>query len=135
VIEIFAGVDLERAGFRVTWANDWEPDKHAMYTAHFRDEELGGEHTFDLGDIFAIDRSALPRDAAIAWGSSHAPSCRLQAPVAGNCAVGNNANNARVYKLNEMDADHVGSWSKGGKTGLANCQILCVTHNRAKGNK
>lgn len=51
------------------------------------------------------------------------------------CAVGNNVNKTRTYKLNEMDADHVAAWSKGGKTDLANCEMLCVTHNRAKGNK
>jgi 5-methylcytosine-specific restriction endonuclease McrA len=41
----------------------------------------------------------------------------------------------RIYKLNEMDADHVTAWSKGGDTALKNCQMLCVTHNRAKGNR
>jgi len=34
-----------------------------------------------------------------------------------------------------MDADHVEAWSKGGATDAANCEMLCVTHNRAKGNK
>ena len=51
------------------------------------------------------------------------------------CAVGNNANKARIYERNEMDADHVAAWSKGGATDLANCEMLCVTHNRAKGNR
>jgi hypothetical protein len=51
------------------------------------------------------------------------------------CALGNNANIARIYKLDEMDADHVAAWSHGGATDLANCEMLCVTHNRAKGNK
>ena len=50
------------------------------------------------------------------------------------CAVGDNANKTRIYKQNEMDADHVTAWSKGGATDLANCEMLCVTHNRAKGN-
>jgi hypothetical protein len=27
------------------------------------------------------------------------------------------------------------AWSKGGATDIANCQMLCKTHNRAKGNK
>ena len=26
-------------------------------------------------------------------------------------------------------------WSKGGESTLANCAMLCVTHNRAKGNR
>jgi len=51
------------------------------------------------------------------------------------CAVGTNANQTRIYKLDEMDADHVAAWSKGGGTDLANCEMLCLTHNRAKGNK
>jgi hypothetical protein len=51
------------------------------------------------------------------------------------CAVGDNANKTRIYKLGEMDADHVAAWSKGGDTSPTNCQMLCVTHNRAKGNK
>ena len=37
--------------------------------------------------------------------------------------------------MNEMDADHVTAWSHGGATAAANCQMLCKTHNRAKGNK
>ena len=51
------------------------------------------------------------------------------------CAVGDNSNKTRIYKQNEMDADHVTAWSKGGATDLDNCEMLCVTHNRAKGNK
>ena len=35
----------------------------------------------------------------------------------------------------EMDADHVTAWSRGGATTIDNCQMLCKTHNRAKGNK
>ena len=34
-----------------------------------------------------------------------------------------------------MDADHVTAWSRGGDTDLDNCEMLCVPHNRAKGNK
>lgn len=51
------------------------------------------------------------------------------------CAVGADANKARIYKPNEMDADHVTAWSKGGATNLANLTMLCQTHNRAKGNR
>jgi hypothetical protein len=62
--------------------------------------------------------------------------------VAGNgksncplCAVGHGANKARIYKFDEMDADHVTAWSKGGDSSAKNCQMLCITHNRAKGNR
>ncbi|MBK9118385.1 MAG: HNH endonuclease [Phycisphaerales bacterium] len=51
------------------------------------------------------------------------------------CAVGDNANKARIYKLDEMDADHVSAWSKGGDSSAKNCQMLCTTHNRTKGNR
>ena len=51
------------------------------------------------------------------------------------CAVGHGASNARIYKFEEMDADHVAAWSKGGDSSAKNCQMLCVTHNRAKGNR
>lgn len=48
------------------------------------------------------------------------------------CAVGNSK---KIWKLNEMDADHVTAWSNGGSTDIENCQMLCITHNRAKGNR
>lgn len=51
------------------------------------------------------------------------------------CAIGHNNNAKRIYRLNEMDADHVTAWSKGGSTDEKNCQMLCKTHNRAKGNR
>ncbi|MDO5035909.1 MAG: HNH endonuclease [Porphyromonas sp.] len=34
-----------------------------------------------------------------------------------------------------MDADHVTAWSHGGSSTEANCQMLCKTHNRSKGNR
>ena len=34
-----------------------------------------------------------------------------------------------------MEADHVTAWSKGGATDVDNCEMLCNTHNGAKGNK
>ncbi|MBQ2050714.1 MAG: HNH endonuclease, partial [Paludibacteraceae bacterium] len=30
---------------------------------------------------------------------------------------------------------HVTAWSNGGATSIENCQMLCKTHNRAKGNR
>ena len=51
------------------------------------------------------------------------------------CAVGENANKSKIYELKEMDADHVSAWSKGGDSSAKNCQMLCITHNRAKGNR
>ena len=51
------------------------------------------------------------------------------------CAVGHGANKSKIWKFAEMDADHVSAWSKGGGSLSKNCQMLCITHNRAKGNR
>jgi hypothetical protein len=51
------------------------------------------------------------------------------------CAAGGNNNATRIYELSEMDADHVTAWSNGGATDFSNCEMLCITHNRAKGNR
>ena len=51
------------------------------------------------------------------------------------CACGTNTNRTRIWKYSEMDADHVTAWSKGGATDISNCEMLCQTHNRSKGNK
>lgn len=51
------------------------------------------------------------------------------------CALGHDANKKRIYELDEMDADHVSAWSKGGGSSEKNCEMLCITHNRAKGNR
>ena len=52
-----------------------------------------------------------------------------------HCAIGHDANKSKVWSFGEMDADHVAAWSKGGATSTKNCQMLCKTHNRAKGNR
>ena len=54
------------------------------------------------------------------------PPCRM--------AKRRRTNAKRFYDFKEMEADHVSAWSKGGDTSEANCQMLCKTHNRAKGN-
>jgi hypothetical protein len=51
------------------------------------------------------------------------------------CALGHDANKSKIWKLDEMDADHVAAWSRGGATSPENCEMLCRTHNRAKGNR
>ena len=52
-----------------------------------------------------------------------------------HCAIGHDANKQKIWALKDMDADHVAAWSKGGATDIDNCQMLCKTHNRAKGNR
>jgi hypothetical protein len=41
----------------------------------------------------------------------------------------------KQYKLEEMEADHIVPWIKGGKTVEENCQMLCMHHNRTKSGK
>lgn len=60
--EFFAGIGLmrlglERQGWRVTFANDIDARKHAMYAAHF-----GGDTTthFALGDVHTLSVEATP---------------------------------------------------------------------------
>ncbi len=92
---------------------------------------LGGETDTKLLDIRIFDeatkRSVYARqtDKAKAAGKSNCP----------YCAIGHDANVNKIWKLNEMDADHVTAWSKGGATDITNCQMLCKHHNRAKGNR
>ena len=71
-LEFFAGIGLARigleaAGFRVTWANDFDPSKKAMYEAQF---EGADDHVFASGDIGKITADELSRNAALAWASS-----------------------------------------------------------------
>lgn len=39
------------------------------------------------------------------------------------------------FKIEEMEADHIIPWSKGGHTVKENCQMLCIDCNRRKSNK
>ena len=92
---------------------------------------LGGETDTKLLNIRIFEEStkklAYKRqtDSAKEKGVSNCPLC----------AIGSNANKTRIYSINEMDADHVTAWSKGGATSIENCEMLCKTHNCAKGNK
>ena len=52
-----------------------------------------------------------------------------------HCAIGHAAIKSKIWHIKDMDADHVTAWSKGGATEIKNCQMLCKTHNRAKGNR
>lgn len=92
---------------------------------------LGGEVDSRLLNIRVFDKKTIQEvyrkqtAEAEAHGVSNCPLC----------AIGHDANAKRIYKESEMDADHVTAWSKGGATDEANCQMLCKTHNRAKGNR
>jgi len=51
-----------------------------------------------------------------------------------HCALGHDANKTKMWSFAEMEADHVAAWSKGGSSETSNCEMLCKTHNRVKGN-
>lgn len=41
----------------------------------------------------------------------------------------------KLFAIEDMQADHITPWSKGGKTTADNCQMLCAHCNRTKSNK
>ena len=92
---------------------------------------LGGETDKKLLDIRIFEEST--KRAAYKCQTENAEKRGISnCPL---CALGNNANKTRIYKLSEMDADHVTAWSRGGATNIENCEMLCKTHNRSKGNR
>ena len=92
---------------------------------------LGGSQDPKLLDIRVFDeatkRSVYEKQTKAAKAKSTS-NCSL-------CAVGHDANKGKIWAMKEMEADHVSAWSKGGATSAANCEMLCKTHNRAKGNR
>jgi hypothetical protein len=92
---------------------------------------LGGERETKLLEVRVFDdatkKSVYAQQSAEAQQAGQS-NCH-------HCAMGNDANKVKIWKLEDMDADHVEAWSKGGATSVGNCQMLCKTHNRAKGNK
>jgi len=49
--------------------------------------------------------------------------------------LGDHILTSETVSLDPLRHDHVAAWSKGGATSIENFQILCKTHNRAKGNR
>lgn len=92
---------------------------------------LGGIQDYKLLDVRVFDdatkRSVYATQTTVAE-ADNTSNCPL-------CAVGHGANKSKIWKFAEMDADHVSAWSKGGGSLSKNCQMLCITHNRAKGNR
>jgi hypothetical protein len=92
---------------------------------------LGGSVDTRLIDVRVFDEAtkkstyARQTSAAEAAGRSNCPLC----------ALGHDASKSKVWRLDDMDADHVAAWSTGGATSPKNCQMLCKSHNRAKGNR
>lgn len=93
---------------------------------------LGGEQETQLLDLRLFDDAtkllAFNKQTMEAEknGVSNCPDCALS---------DKEAQRTKMYTIGEMEADHVTPWSKGGSTTPDNCTMLCVRHNRAKGNK
>ena len=92
---------------------------------------LGGSVDTQLLDIRVFDEATKKTvyqkqtDKASTQGHSNCPLCVAGPPN----------NRQKIWTAAEMEADHVTAWSKGGATDIKNCQMLCKTHNRAKGNR
>ena len=106
-------------------------DEHVKAKAGIFEYILGGEQDTRLLNVRVFDDTVKKRvwkkqtiDAK-AKGHSNCPLC----------TIGNTSNKSRIWDLREMEADHVHAWSHGGSTDESNCQMLCLTHNRVKGNR
>ena len=146
---VFIDVEKEMRGlewdrlYRTYFRNSYDPkalqnDVHALYGDPYVKSRkgifeylLGGKTNPRLLDIRVFDEPtkravyATQTGAAKEKGESNCPLC----------ALGHDANKIRIWPPNQMDADHVQAWSTGGSTDISNCQMLCKTHNRAKGNR
>ena len=74
----------------------------------------------------ATTRSAYSRQLAVAEKRG-VSNCSV-------CASGHEGLRTKIWAYNQMEADHVTAWSKGGPTTPENCEMLCGPHNSAKGN-
>ena len=149
VSSVFIDVDSKMCGLRWGWLyetyhkNPYNPQEvstkvqELLEDAYVTDKKgiweyiLGGCERTELLNVRVFDEPtkksvyAQQTNKAQAGGVSNCPLC----------ALGNDSNKSRIWKFSEMDADHVAAWSKGGSTDIKNCQMLCKTHNRAKGNR
>lgn len=92
---------------------------------------LGGKNDHKLLNVRVFEKSTIR--SVYTQQTAHARAAGISnCPY---CAQSDNANKTRIWKESEMDADHVKAWSRGGATDISNCEMLCKTHNRAKGNR
>lgn len=114
------------AAVKALYGDPYVKDRRGIY-----EYLLGGAKDTKLLNVRVFDEAtkksvyAAQTQAAEAKGKSNCPLC----------AIGPDANKNKIWKLADMDADHVAAWSQGGATTARNCQLLCKTHNRAKGNR
>ncbi|MBR1543424.1 MAG: DUF262 domain-containing protein [Muribaculaceae bacterium] len=122
------GYDPEKLSVRI---NELLADEQVTDKSGIWEYVLGGEVQPSLLNIRVFDKRTAKKVYDKQTKSSKAAG-KSNCPL---CAVGHDANRAKIWNFNEMEADHVTAWSKGGATDENNCQMLCKTHNRAKGNR
>ena len=92
---------------------------------------LGGSKDTKLLEVRVFDKAT--RQSVYAKQTKGAKKKKISnCPL---CAIGHDSKKDKIWPLKDMDADHVTAWSKGGATNKKNCEMLCKTHNRAKGNR
>lgn len=149
VESVFVNVEDEMSGLE--WGRLYETHKSTPYDSRKMSEQvsalygdlyvknrkgiweylLGGGKDASLLDVRffedSVKRETYSRQtkAAKAEEQSNCP----------DCAMGHEVNREKIWKIEEMDADHVKAWSKKGSTDASNCEMLCKRHNRAKGNR
>ena len=146
---VFKGIEDEMCGldwgrlYETYHTNAYDPEAlWARVSALYADEfvrnrkgifeyVLGVEKDARLLDVRVFD----PKETRAVYAKQTAYAEKKGVSNCPLCAIGHDANAKRIWKFNEMDADHVTAWSKGGATDISNCQMLCRTHNRAKGNR
>ncbi len=92
---------------------------------------LGGSTDYKLLDIRFFEDSVKK----LAYATQTEKAKIAEVSNCSYCAIGHDASKSKIWKMEEMDADHVSAWSKGGATDIKNCDMLCKSHNRAKGNR
>ena len=146
---VFIDVEKEMCGlewgrlYETYHKNSYNPQKiskrlHELYSDFYVKNKkgifeylLGGELDKKLLDVRLFDMPvkqsvyAKQTEDAKSKGISNCP----------YCAVEDSANKTKIWSMKDMDADHVTAWSRGGSTDIENCQMLCRTHNRTKGNR
>ena len=92
---------------------------------------LGGSADTKLLDVRVFDE-ATKRSVYASQTKAAKAKDKSNCPL---CSIGHDVNKSKIWNFGEMEADHVSAWIKGGATSAKNCQMLCKTHNRAKGNR
>jgi hypothetical protein len=92
---------------------------------------LGGSTDTKLLDVRVFSEA----DSRAAYAKQSTAARKSGASNCSHCSLGHTANKSKIWAFSEMEADHVTPWSKGGATKASNCEMLCTTHNRAKGNR